>query len=161
MSPEPAPDNRFLADHVDLLRASFRRWSGRDLIESSLSSEDAARRLYLGPRALLSHGAGADPVFTYASRAAQILFEMSWAEMMGLPSRLSAEPASQAERARLLARVSAGGFIEDYAGVRISRTGRRFMIAGAVVWNLVDAGGSYRGQAAMFSQWTPVESPDR
>ena len=32
----------------------------------------------------------------------------------------------------------------------------RFRIERATVWNVVDAGGVYRGQAATFSEWTPV-----
>ena len=57
------------------------------------------------------------------------------------------------ERARLLAAVTANGFIDDYAGIRISKTGRRFRIAQATVWNLLDESGTFSGQAAMFSRW--------
>ena len=70
-----------------------------------------------------------------------------------LPSRLSAEPVSQMERARLLEQVTARGFIDDYSGVRISRTGRRFLIRRATVWNLIDQTGTYQGQGAMFRDW--------
>jgi hypothetical protein len=71
-----------------------------------------------------------------------------------MPSRLSAEPVNQQERERLLAKVTAQGFIDDYAGVRISKTGKRFLIQGAVVWNVVDEHGVYHGQAAWFKDWT-------
>ena len=47
----------------------------------------------------------------------------------------------------------ANGFIDDYAGIRISKTGRRFRIAQATVWNLLDERGIYSGQAAMFLRW--------
>jgi hypothetical protein len=57
------------------------------------------------------------------------------------------------ERARLLDRVSQQGYIDDYRGVRISKTGRRFMIEQATVWNLLDENGAPYGQAATFSQW--------
>jgi len=43
--------------------------------------------------------------------------------------------------------------IDDYAGVRISKHGRRFMIEQATVWNLIDGHGKYCGQAAMFGVW--------
>jgi hypothetical protein len=46
--------------------------------------------------------------------------------------------------------VGRDGFIDDYAGTRISATGRRFRIERAVVWNLIDAAGVRHGQAAMF-----------
>ena len=45
------------------------------------------------------------------------------------------------------------GAIEDYAGVRVSANGRRFMIEGATVWNVVDEDGRYYGQAATFPRW--------
>jgi len=67
-----------------------------------------------------------------------------------------AEPINQAERARLLARVRDQGFIDDYAGVRISRTGRRFRIRDAIVWNLMTDSGAYCGQAARFEHWEPL-----
>lgn len=64
----------------------------------------------------------------YANLTAQRLFEMTWYEITSLPSRLSAEPESREERARLLAAVSKRGFIEDYCGVRVSSSGRCIMI---------------------------------
>ena len=75
---------------------------------------------------------------------------MNWNEIVGLPSRLSAEPLAQAERERLLQRVAANGYIDDYSGVRIARSGRRFTIKQATVWNLVNPGGVVLGQAACF-----------
>jgi hypothetical protein len=39
----------------------------------------------------------------------------------------------------------ARGFIDDYAGVRIARTGRRFLIQRATVWNLTDDQGQRCG----------------
>ena len=50
-----------------------------------------------------------------------------------------------------LDRVNAQGFIDDYAGIRISAKGRRFRIGNAIVWNLIDADGVRRGQAATFA----------
>jgi len=82
---------------------------------------------------------------------------MSFADFTRLPSRYSAEPLAREERARLLARVSRDGFIDDYAGVRISAQGKRFRIAQAVVWNLIDADGRCHGQAATFTDWTPLD----
>lgn len=67
-----------------------------------------------------------------------------------MPSRLSAEAPLREERAALLERVSRHGFIDDYAGIRISARGTRFRIENAVVWNLIDGAGVCHGQAAMF-----------
>jgi hypothetical protein len=49
--------------------------------------------------------------------------------------------------------VTANGFINDYQGVRISKTGKRFQIRNAIVWNLTDSAGIYQGQAACFADW--------
>ena len=70
-----------------------------------------------------------------------------------MSSRLTAEAPDRAERARRLAEVAARGFIDDYAGVRISRTGQRFRIGQATVWNLTDDQGRLGGQAATFREW--------
>lgn len=151
--PEPEKSNHYLSNHIRLLRSSYRRWTGGELADPFWSDERAADWLYRAPFALLSHGAEAEPVFNYANLLAQQLFGMDWREFTALPSRFSAEPVSQAERSLLLAQVTANGFIDHYQGVRISKSGKRFWIANAVVWNLVDDAGTYCGQAARFSEW--------
>jgi hypothetical protein len=78
---------------------------------------------------------------------------MSWAELTRTPSRLTTEAPNREARARLLAAVTQRGFIDDYSGVRISKSGRRFRIARATIWNLVTAEGKPCGQAAMFDRW--------
>ena len=140
-------------DHVTLLRKSLKHWTGRDLVSPNLDDNRAAEAVFDAPFAVVSHGTEPDPVFNYANRTALTLFEMDWDAFTAMPSRLSAEPVSRKERARLLAEVSRHGFIDHYAGIRISRTGRRFLIENATIWNLLDDWGVYRGQAAMFSDW--------
>jgi len=154
--PQPCAANDFLADHAALLIRAYRHWTGRDLIDPALSSLEAARALYHAPFVVLSHDTAADPCFTYANEAAQRLFEMAWNEIVGMPSRHSAEPVARVERERLLARVASCGYIEDYSGVRVARSGRRFQVRSATVWNLVDDAGHHGGQAACFSDWQPI-----
>jgi len=113
----------------------------------------AARRLYDAPFVVLAHDTAADPRFTYANRTAQRLFEMPWSEIVGLPSRLSAEAPAREERQRLLEQVATRGYIDDYSGVRISKSGRRFRILRATVWNVHDRLGRPLGQAATFTDW--------
>ncbi len=60
------------------------------------------------------------------------------------------------QRQRLLDDVVRQGFIENYGGVRISATGKRFRIDGATVWNLLDDQGEVVGQAAAFATWSPL-----
>lgn len=116
-----------------------------------------AEALWQAPRVIVAHGTEADPVFFYGNRLALHTFDMDFASFTRLPSRYSAEPLAREERARLLERVSRDGFIDDYAGVRISASGKRFRIERAVVWNLVDPAGGHHGQAATFSHWQPLD----
>ena len=140
-------------DHAERLRRTFHALTGRDLIDPTLSPEAAAEALFHAPFVVLSHDAAPDPILTYGNQTALALFELSWEELTRMPSRLTAEAPDRAERARLLAQVAAQGFIDDYAGVRISRTGKRFLIERATVWNLTDDQGRLCGQAATFQTW--------
>ena len=153
-SPCPAEANSFHADHIQLLRSNLRTLTGRDLLEQDCSPEEAARHIFHAPFALLSHNAAPDPVLTYGNRTVLELFELTWEELIITPSRYTAEAPEREERAQLLARVTADGFIDDYAGVRVSKNGQRFRIEQAVVWNLTDTRGAFCGQAAMFAHWT-------
>lgn len=157
--PLPSEENEFLASHVALLRRSFRHWTGRDFLDRRMNAADAARYLFDAPFAVLSHDTAKDPLFNYANRTALSLFGMEWTDLANTPSRLSAEPVAREERERSLEEVTRNGYIENYRGVRIGRHGRRFEIEKAIVWNLVDAAGIYRGQAAMFRDWTFLRAP--
>ena len=137
-----------------LLLNSFHRWLGRDLIERKGSPEEQARALYHAPFVVVSHGMEADPILKYGNKAALDLWELDWERFTKTPSRLTAEPVNQAERARMLAQAQENGFIDDYKGVRISGTGKRFLVEQAIVWNVVGAEGEQVGQAATFSRWT-------
>ncbi len=107
---------------------------------------------------VLAHNTDADPLFIYANKAAQALFEYDWREMVGMPSRLSAEAPNRAERQRLLDAVARDGFATGYSGIRISKSGRRFRIEDGVLWQLRDARGTLNGVAATFEHWTQLRS---
>jgi hypothetical protein len=139
--------------HTQLLAQSFRRFTGRDLLPGLFNPLGLAGCIFEAPFVVVSHGTEADPVLNYGNRAALQLWELSWAELTRTPSRLTAETPEQAERARLLAAVTARGFIDDYSGIRIAKTGRRFRIERATVWNLVTERGDLCGQAATFDRW--------
>src|ERR1035441_552100 len=138
---------------TQLVARSLKHWTGRELLPGDFSPAELAEKIFHAPFALVSHGTEADPVLNYGNAAALALWEMSWAELTRTPSRLTAEAPNREERARLLAVVTARGFIDDYSGVRISKSGRRFKISRATVWNLLKEDGQPCGQAAMFDRW--------
>lgn len=131
---------------------SFLRLTGRPLV-----APVSAAAIWTAPRVIVAHGTEDDPVFFYGNRLALEAFELDFENFIRLPSRFSAEPINRAERERLLARVARDGYIDDYAGIRISARGQRFRIEQAVVWNLVDANGAIHGQAATFERWLPLD----
>jgi hypothetical protein len=140
-------------DHALLLYNSYLQLTGNKLIVCPES--EVGRCLFFAPFALVSHDTKPDPIFNYANQTALDLFEMNWEQFTSLPSRKSAEQPLREAREHLLAEVSSKGFINNYTGIRISSSGKRFYIENAVVWNLIDKG-VHRGQAAMFSTWRPV-----
>ena len=154
--PEPSDANNYFVDHIDLLRSSFKHWTDRNLAPSHLLGAAAAEWIYRNEAVVVSHNGTANPVFTYGNLAAQSLFEMDWQQFTQLPSRQSAEPDRREERSLLLQQVAERGFVDGYSGIRISATGKRFVIADVTVWNLIDASGHYCGQAATYSDCRPL-----
>ena len=146
-------DAASLAEHVEILCTNYLRLTGHELIASGTAPVDTVRRLAAAPFAVVSHGIQDDPIFNYGNNIALELFEMTWYEFTLLPSRLSAEIINQFERARLLGQVSKQGHIDNYSGIRISKSSRRFMIKDATVWNLIGSDGKYYGQAALIRSW--------
>ena len=139
--------------HLAMLARSFQHWTGRELLPGRHAGPQLATGIYHAPFVLVSHGTEADPILNYGNQAALNLWEMTWAELTRTPSRLTAEAPNREERARLLAQVTRHGFIDNYSGVRISKSGRRFRIHQAIVWNLLTEAGEPAGQAAMFERW--------
>lgn len=137
----------------DLLTGSYARLVGAPLVPPGKD----ARWLYRdAPFVVLAHGTDPDPLFIYANRCAQACFEYSWDEFRALPSRLSAEPIDRAERQGLLDQVARTGFLTGYRGIRVAKSGRRFLIEDGVVWELIDRAGTRHGQAATFRSWRNV-----
>ena len=139
--------------HTQLIARSFHHWTHRELLPGKYPPTELAEKIFRAPFVLVAHGTEVDPVLNYGNAAALALWEISWEEFTRTPSRLTAEAPDREERARLLATVKARGFIDDYSGVRIAKTGRRFKICRAIVWNLISENGQPGGQAAMFDRW--------
>ena len=143
----------FAVAHTVCLARSLKHWTGRELLAGVSNPEELAQKVFEAPFVVVSHGTEADPVLNYGNRTALALWEMSWDELTRTPSRLTAEAPNREERAKLLEAVARRGFIDDYSGVRISKSGRRFRISRATVWNLMTVDGKSCGHAAMFDRW--------
>ncbi|SFT28000.1 MEKHLA domain-containing protein [Paenibacillus sp. BC26] len=141
--------------HAAIILNSYNRLLGKPLIPQG-EQESAAEALFHADLVVLSHGTQQDPVLNYGNRAALSLWEMDWEAFTQIESKHTAEPMMQEERQRFLEAVAGQGYIDDYNGIRISSSGRRFRIEQAVVWNLYDEAGAYYGQAAAFANYTFV-----
>lgn len=154
------PDSPATRAFVRLLADSFARTVGRDLIPGYGELDDRTLTAALRdlPQPVVSHGTEPDPIFRYANTAALTLWEMGWDPFTKLPSRRSAEAEAdiQGDRARLLAAALAKGWVAEYQGIRISATGRRFMIRDTVLWTVTDAQGVRHGQAALIGRVDPL-----
>src|SRR6185437_14102442 len=138
----------FDSGFFDVLTSSYRHLSGQDLLPPGRD----ARWLYDQTSvAVLAHDGQADPRFVYANRAAKACFEYEWDEIVGLPSRLSAQPDARAERQRMLDDVTRRGISFGYRGLRVAKSGRQFWIEDGVIWQLIAQDGSVVGQAAKFA----------
>lgn len=133
---------------------SYRHWIGRELLERVGEPDFQAQALFEAPFVVVSHGREDDPILNYGNQMALDLWEMTWDRLVHTPSRLTAEPVNRAEREWMLEQARRRGYLDTYHGVRISATGRRFLVEDALIWNVVDHQGQGVGQAATFSRWT-------
>ncbi len=136
-----------VARAIAFIAGSFQRLLGRGLVDAG---EDVVLSLWAAPCAIVAHGMEADPIFFFGNRMALERFECSAEDFVRMPSRLSAEAMLRDARQTMLERVQRDGFVDDYAGMRVSAKGRRFEIQRGIVWNLIDETGLRHGQAALF-----------
>ncbi|MFD2205321.1 MEKHLA domain-containing protein [Kiloniella antarctica] len=153
--------NNFQEQHAKRLVQSFKFVTGRDLLEpfQSMAQEGLSlgERLFESPFVVVSHSGGSDPKLNYGNQVALDLWQMTWDSFVGTPSRLTAESEFREGRAAMLEQARIKGFIDDYEGIRVSSTGRRFMIKNAVIWAVPAIGSEPDGQAATFSNWNFLE----
>jgi hypothetical protein len=146
--------NPAVMDWSQLLLNSFQHWVGRELLERAGDPAYQAHALFLSPFIVISHRTEEDPIINYGNQAAIELWETTWEDLTRTPSRLTAEPVNRAEREWMLEQARIRGYLDTYQGVRVTSTGRRFLVENAIIWNVVDAKGQRVGQAATFSHWT-------
>ncbi|MDH5738753.1 MAG: MEKHLA domain-containing protein [Nitrospira sp.] len=136
---------------------SYCHWTGLELIERTGDTTQQARVLFEASFVIVSHGVEPDPILNYGNQTALDLWELPWDQFIKTPSRLTAEPDDRDERGRMLERARRNGYFDGYRGVRISSTGRRFLVEQALIWTVIDLAGRPIGQSATFSQWSMVE----
>ena len=139
---------------TDVLLDSYERLLGNQLIKKNKNGAERAKELFFAPFVVVSHGREKDPILNYGNQMALDLWQMNWQDFITTPSRLTAERINQEERQKILSKVTQDGFIDNYQGVRISSTGRRFFIKKVIIWNLVDGDNRPCGQAATFPSWS-------
>ena len=147
-------NNPVIVEWSELLLNSFRHWTGHELVDRVGDRASQAHTLFFSPFVVVSHGIEEDPLLNYGNQVALELWEMTWEDLKRTPSRLTAEPMNRAEREWMLEQAKTRGYVDTYRGVRITSTGRRFLVENVLIWNVVDAEGQRVGQAATFSQWT-------
>ncbi len=150
LHPWQAPDWQ---QQIQRLLNSYVQYVGTELIDRSGTFEEQAQRVFEAHYVVVSHGTQSDPILNSANAIALLLWAMPLEHFLETPSRLTAEPMHRDERERMLEQTRRQGYIDDYQGIRISSTGRRFRIDRATVWNVVDEHGEPAGQAATFSEW--------
>lgn len=143
---------------TQLILDSYARWTGCELISREGDPTEQSRRLFEADFVVVAHGTEADPVLCYGNRQALELWEMELSAFLQTPSRKTAEPMHRDERRAMLEQTAQQGYFDDYQGVRISATGKRFLIRKAIVWNLIDGNGEPAGQAASFADWEPLDA---
>lgn len=146
------------AEFLLALVHSYAHFSQRTLVEPTDDAVQLRASLDRLSAVIVAHNREADPFFVYANDLACQLWEMPREKLVGMPSRLTAESMHQDERARLLEKTQQQGFVDDYQGIRITATGRRFRIEQALLWNILDGQDNLIGQAATFDRWTWLET---
>lgn len=149
----------FYIKHGQRLCFSYNNWTNKSLIKQQSNNESLISALNEAPFVIVSHGIENDPIFNFGNKIALELFELDWDNFTQLPSCKSVEKLSQAARDKLMQEVTNNGFIDNYSGIRISSSGKRFLIEDAFIWNIIDDTGIYHGQAATFSKWKYLSSP--
>jgi len=145
-------DAEFVKRQTALILSSYAHWLGKPLFDVS-EAKDAARAVFEADFVLASSNADADPILNYGNQQALSLWELPWEEFIKTPGRHTAEAMEREARADFLRRVRENGYVDDYRGIRVSRSGKRFEIRQAIVWNLIDENQNYVGQAATFTHW--------
>ena len=140
--------------HVKHLLDSYEMFVKQDLIERSGDMKTDFEIINNSNFIVVSHNGATDPILNFGNKSALILWELSWEDFTNTPSRKTAELDLREKRQEMLLIAEKNGFFNDYEGIRVSSSGKRFKIKKAVIWNVVNGTGDKIGQAATFSNIT-------
>lgn len=155
MLPSSIPPH-YYERQAQLILKNFERCFQRTWNDVCSNDPNIVEKVFFNAAILLSSDVQEDPLLNFANEAALKLWEIDWQTLCKTPGRKTAEPMEREARQAFLDAVRSQGYVENYSGIRISSTGKRFRIEKALVWNLLDENGAYLGQAATFSAWTPL-----
>ena len=136
-------------EHIRNVLNSYTRLTGRRLIQRINPHKDLLN-IETASFVLVSHNDSKSPVLNYGNQFALSLWEMSWDDFVKTPSSATAEIDLRESRSEMLKVVSNHGYFDNYEGIRISSSGKRFKIKNATIWNINDDVGYFKGQAAYF-----------
>tara|TARA_B110000211_G_C14081581_1_gene554795 strand:- start:279 stop:722 length:444 start_codon:yes stop_codon:yes gene_type:complete len=140
--------------HVKQLLDSYKKFVKKDLIERSGDAETDFRIINNSSFIVASHNGADNPILNFGNKVALDLWELDWENFTKTPSRKTAELDLREKRQEMLRIAEVNGYFDDYEGIRISSTGKRFMIKKVIIWNVENESGEKIGQAATFSDIT-------
>ena len=136
-------------EHIRNVLNSFERLTGKTLIKRVNPDKDFLS-IEKGSFVLVSHNSSKNPILNFGNQFALRLWEMNWEEFVKTPSSKTAEVDLREDRSEMLKVVSKYGYFNNYEGIRVSSSGKRFKIKKAIIWNVNDDEGRFLGQAAYF-----------
>lgn len=156
MKPSERADDSFRACRAREILDSYRRLLGRELLPRSGDATEDARRLFDLPLAVLAHDTAPQPRLDWANRAAAMAFDATPESLLGRPSAATTPADAVADRGKLFEALARDRFVTGYSGVRVSLTGRRFVIDDVTVFEVTDADGRPAGHAAVIGTTRPA-----
>ena len=156
----PSSGNNWYQHHLRQLIDSYERLLNkpflfRDSYDSNASNW-AEQVFKMDEGYLLSHDASEETLLNYANQKALSQWEMTWEELVLTSSRQTAPPLAIEERTELMETVDKQGYVTNYRGKRISKTGRLFWIKDVTIWKYYDTDDQYLGIAAAFPSVSPL-----
>jgi MEKHLA domain len=153
----PSANNNYYQAHLAIVLENLKHWTGYDLIQDyGFTLARLGEQVFHADFYLLSHNHAEDPILNYGNQRVLDLWEMSWAELIQMPSKETAKPIDRQARSVFMEQVRSQNYVSGYSGIRISKTGTEFKILDGTVWNVFTSDGNLDGQAAWFKSYESI-----